>query len=62
MLKAISVYRKFHKLESHQSLTAYIQDLKIGTVFPEVNDDKLCKYYFYEKVTESSIGKAGVPV
>ena len=52
MLKAVNVYQIFHKLESDQSLTAYIQDLKIGTVFPEANDDKLCKYRVYEKVTE----------
>ena len=48
--------------ELHQSLTAYIQDLKIGIVFLEANDDKLYKYYVYEQVTESYIGKARVPV
>ena len=56
------MYRKFHKLESHQSLTAYIQDLKIGTAFPEANDDKLCKFYVYEIVSESYIGETGMPV
>ena len=62
MLKAINLYRKFHKLESHHSLTSYTQDLKIGTVFPEANDDRLCKYHVYEKVTAQYIGRAGVPV
>ena len=31
-------------------------------MFPQANDDKLCNYYVYEKVTESNIGKASVPV
>ena len=62
MLQTINVCRKSHKLESHQSLTLYIQDLEIGTLFPEANYHKLCKFSVYEKVTESYIGKAGVPV
>ena len=62
MLRAINVYRKFHKLESHQSQAVHIQDLKIRTVFPEANEGKLFKYYVFEKVTESYIGKTNVPV
>ena len=43
-------------------MTEDTQDLKIGAVLPSSNDDKLCKYYVYEKVTESYIGKTIVPV
>ena len=56
-----NVYRKPKKLESHASLTAYIHELKAKKHIDEVPDEKLCKYYVYERVTESFIGKEGKP-
>ena len=47
--------------KSHQSLTSYIHALKSGTKFDELDDDKLCKFHLYERVTESFIGKEGKP-
>ena len=62
LLKAINIYRKSKKLESHSSLTTYIEELKSGKKFDEITDEKLCKSYVFQTVTESYIGKAGKPV
>ena len=62
MIKAINIYRKSKQLESHPSLTQYINELKTGVTFPEITDRKLCKYYTYRRAQESYIGKEGKPV
>ena len=62
LLKANNIYRKSKKLASHSSLTTYIEELKSGKKFDEITDEKLCKFYVFQTVTESYIGKAGKPV
>lgn len=61
-LKSINIYRKSKSLSSHPSLTEYINRLDNGEDFVEATDTKLCKYYYYDTVTESYIGKQGIPI
>ena len=62
MIKAINVYWKFHDNRIASVTNSVYSRFKIGIVFLEANDGKLYKYYVYEQVTESYIGKARVPV
>ena len=62
LLQSINIYRKSKGLLSHNSLTDYINRILDGESFDETNDTKLCKFYSYQKVTESYIGKEGKPV
>ena len=56
------MYRRSKGLPSHDSLTEYIDRLNKGESFEEANDDKACKFYSYQRVIESYIGKDGKPV
>ena len=62
IVKLINVYRKSKQLESHPSLTQYINKNKTGVTFPEMIDHKFCQYYTYRRVEESYIGKEWKPV
>ena len=42
LLQSINIYRKSKHLPSHNSLTAYIDQLEKGEIFEEANDDKPC--------------------
>lgn len=61
-IQSINIYRKSKALPSHSSLTDYINRMNNGEEFAETNDNKLCKFYFYQRITESYIGKQGTPV
>lgn len=61
-LQSINIYRKSKALPSHGSLTEYINRINSGEDFAELNDKKLCKFYYYQRVVESYIGKEGKPV
>ena len=43
-------------------MTEYINRINDGEDFAELNDEKLCKFYYYQRVVESYIGKEGKPV
>ena len=62
LLQSINIYGKSKHLPSHNSLTAYIDQLQKGEIFEEANDDKPCKFYSYQKVVESHIGNGGKPI
>ena len=62
LLQSINIYRKSKGLPSHGSLTEYIDRLNKGESFEEANDDKACKFYSYQRVAESYIGKEGKQV
>lgn len=59
ILNSINKYRNSKKLAPHESLTAYQKELKSGTSFPEMHDQKSCKYNEYRRVIETYIGKDG---
>ena len=43
-------------------MTENIDSFNKGESFEEANDDKACKFYSYQRVVESYIGKEGKPV
>ena len=62
LLQSINIYRTSKGLPSHDSLTGYINRILDGESFEEADDNKLCKFYTYQRITESYIGKEGKPV
>ena len=62
LLQPINIYRKSEGLPSHDSLTGYINRILDGESFEEADDNKLCKFYTYQRITENYIGKGGKPV
>ena len=59
LLKSINGYRSSKKLAPHKSLTAYLKQMKAGDKFDEMSAEKVFKYYQYNRVVESYIGKEG---
>ena len=59
LLKSINGYRSSKKLAPHKSLIAYLKQMKAGDKFDEMSAEKVCKYYQYNRVVESYIGKEG---
>ena len=53
LLKANNYYRSSKKLQPHESLTVFIQELKSGKKFQECEDDKASTFHKYESVLES---------
>ena len=49
-------------LLSHYFLTGYIDRLQKGESFEQANDNKLHKFYKYQRIVESYIRKEGKPV
>ena len=61
LLQAINYYRSLKKLQPHESLTVYIQNLKSRKKVQERGDDKACTFHKYESVLESYTRKDGTP-
>ena len=59
LLQAINRYRTSKQLKPHESLTLYIQELKSGKKFDELDDDKLCTFHKYERILESYTKRDG---
>ena len=61
LLKSINVYRKSIDLQEYQSLTTYLNELKVDghndELFPETNGEKQVCYYAYERKIRSYKGK-----
>ena len=57
ILNSIEKYRYSQKLPSHGSLTTYLNELKSGMLFPEIEAQNTCKYNEYKRVFESYVGK-----
>ena len=63
LLKSINIYWKSLDLQEYQSLTTYLNDLKVDSdndeLFPETKCEKQVCYYAYERKIESYKGKDG---
>ena len=63
LLKLINTYRKSINLHEYQSLTTYVNELKVDgdnyVLFPETKGEKEVCYYAYERKLECYKGKDG---
>ena len=59
ILSSINKYRHSLKLPPHDLLTTYLNGLKLGKLFPELEAQITCKYYEDKRVVEIYVGKDG---